>query len=254
MAGLFYPAESERLRQDVQALLAAVDTPHAGVPKAIIVPHAGYVYSGAVAASAYARVRPAAGTIDRVVLLGPSHRVPLRGLAVSNAEGFATPLGIVPIDRDARERALALPQVQAFETAHAQEHSLEVQLPFLQELLGAFTVLPLVAGDASTEVVASVLDAVWGGDETLIVISSDLSHYHGYAVARQMDRRTSDAIEAMRPDDLDYESACGRVGIRGLLEAARRRGLHVETLDLRNSGDTAGPRDSVVGYGAYAIA
>ncbi len=255
VAGLFYPDDAERLREEVRALLAArPEAPRARIPKAIIVPHAGYVYSGAVAAAAYARVRPAVDRIERVVLMGPAHRVALRGLAVSGAQGFATPLGVVPIDRAGRERVLALPQVQILEEAHAQEHSLEVQLPFLQELLGAFSLLPLVAGDASAADVAGVLDAVWGGPETLIVISSDLSHYHAYAAAQRMDRHTSDAIEAMRPDRLDFESACGRVGIRGLLESARRRELRVETLDLRNSGDTAGPRDSVVGYGAYAFA
>lgn len=255
VAGAFYPADPESLRAAVRALLAsAVVAPDAGVPKAIIVPHAGYVYSGAVAASAYARVRPAARQIGRVVLLGPSHRVSFRGLAVSEAGGFATPLGVVALDPSARERSLALPQVRTLEAAHAEEHSLEVQLPFLQELLEDFALVPLVAGDAGAAEVADVLDALWGGPETLIVVSSDLSHYHDYAVAQQLDRLTTKAIEALRPEGLDYESACGRVGIRGLIDAARRRGLRVETLDVRNSGDTAGPRDSVVGYGAYAFA
>lgn len=223
------------------------------MPKAIIAPHAGYVYSGAVAASAYARIRPAAGRISKVVLLGPCHRVPLRGLALSSAESFATPLGEVPIDAELARRLLDMPQVQIFDATHAQEHSLEVHLPFLQEILGAFTLLPLVVGDATPEEVADVLDAVWGGPETLIVISSDLSHYENYETARQMDGATSRAIEDLDPARIGPYDACGRIPVGGLLTVARRRGLAVSTVDLRNSGDTAGSHDRVVGYGSWVF-
>lgn len=252
VAGLFYPAERERLRAEVQALLR--DAVSQGpAPKALIVPHAGYVYSGPIAATAFARLSASRAQIRRVILLGPAHRVAFRGVAASGANEFRTPLGTVPLDAAARTRLLELPQVQLRDDAHAQEHSLEVQLPFLQELLDDFSLVPLVVGDATYAEVAEVLEAVWGGPETLILISSDLSHYHDYATAQRLDRFTSEAIEALQPEDLDYEHACGRTPVGGLLLAARAHGLTAEILDLRNSGDTAGPRDRVVGYGAYAV-
>lgn len=256
VAGTFYPEHPEQLRAELRQHLAGAARFEAGepAPKALIVPHAGYVYSGPVAASAFARLRPLQGRVERVVLLGPSHHVRVRGLAVPTHRAFLTPLGAVPIDRDAVASALALPQVCALDAAHAQEHSLEVQLPFLQQVLGKFRLAPFSVGDASPEQVAEVLDLLWGGPETLIVISSDLSHYHDYETARRLDAATTRAIEALRPADLGYESACGRVPVSGLLVSAKARGLHVHTLDLRSSGDTAGPRDRVVGYGAYAVA
>lgn len=252
VAGLFYPGDAATLRASVAEYLAATQASGA-TPKAIIVPHAGYVYSGPIAAAAYARISPGRKTITRVVLLGPAHRVAFEGLAVPDAEAFATPLGSVALDRDAIERIMAFPQVRAFNAAHAQEHSLEVHLPFLQEVLGDFRLVPLVAGEATAEEVGEVLDALWGGPETLIVISSDLSHYHDYDTAQQLDRATATAIEMLRPEDIGYDQACGRVPVNGLLLVAKRRGLHATTLDLRNSGDTAGPRDRVVGYGAWAF-
>ena len=252
VAGLFYPAERDELQAQVQSLLRKTIS-QGPPPKALIVPHAGYVYSGPIAATAYARLGPIRAQIRRVVLLGPAHRVAFRGLAASSANEFRTPLGSIPLDAATRTRLLGLPQVRLRDDAHALEHSLEVQLPFLQELLGHFSLLPLVVGDATYTEVAEVLEAVWGGPETLILISSDLSHYHDYATAQRLDRFTSEAIEALQPERLDYEHACGRTPVGGLLLAARARGLQAETLDLRNSGDTAGPRDRVVGYGAYAI-
>jgi len=252
VAGLFYPEAPDALRAMLDDMLA--QAPAGGAPpKAMIVPHAGYVYSGPVAASAYARLREAADRIRRVVLLGPSHRVGFQGLAASSADAFLTPLGSVPVDRDAVREVLTLPQVRTLDEAHATEHSLEVHLPFLQELLGEFTLVPLVVGEAKPEEVAEVLDRLWGGPETLIVVSSDLSHYHDYATARELDARTSRAIEEGRLEDIRYEDACGRNPVKGLLYAAARRGLRARTLDLRNSGDTAGPRDQVVGYGAYVL-
>ena len=252
VAGSFYPDDPAELRAAVDGYLDAARN-GGQTPKALIAPHAGYVYSGPVAGSAYAAVRARAGRIERVVLIGPAHRVALRGLATSGADAFSTPLGDVPVDREAVEALLALPRVTEMEQAHALEHSLEVHLPFLQRALGRFSLVPLVAGDASADEVAEVLEMLWGGAETLLVISSDLSHYHDYETARRLDEATSGAIEALDPAGLSQESACGHIPIRGLLLAARNHGLRARALDVRNSGDTAGPRDQVVGYGAYAF-
>ena len=256
VAGMFYPADPAELHAMVSGYLTEAATgldPDTPVPKAIIAPHAGYIYSGPVAASAYARLAPARGRIRRVVLLGPSHRVPLRGLALSTADAFLTPLGTIPLDKQAEALIADLPQVRNLDQAHAMEHSLEVHLPFLQEVLGKFSVVPLVVGDATAEEVDEVLERLWGGAETLIVISSDLSHYHDYATARRMDTATSRAIQELRPEAIGYDDACGRTPVSGLLVAARHKGLRAETVDLRNSGDTAGPKDQVVGYGAYVF-
>jgi AmmeMemoRadiSam system protein B/AmmeMemoRadiSam system protein A len=251
---MFYPAAPDALSADVDALLAAATRPaEAPVPKALIVPHAGYVYSGPVAASAYARIASARGRIRRVVLLGPVHRVPIRGMALPGVDTFETPLGRVALDTAACERLRALPQVVESPAAHRLEHSLEVHLPFLQRALDAFTLVPLAVGDASAEEVAQVLDALWGGDETLIVISSDLSHYLRYDRARSVDAETAARIVALR-SDIGHDQACGATPVNGLTLLAQRRGLSIELLDLRNSGDTAGGRDRVVGYGAFCLA
>lgn len=252
VAGLFYPADPRELHAIIENFLASADT-SVTVPKAIIVPHAGYVYSGPIAASAYARLKPARGQITRVVLLGPSHRVGFDGLALSSADYFMTPLGRIPVDQEAVKKISRLPQVRVMDAAHAQEHSLEVHLPFLQEVLGEFSLVPLVVGDAEPGDVGEVLDHLWGGPETLIVISSDLSHYHDYQTAQKLDRATSQAIEELRIKDIQYDHACGRNPVNGLLHVARRLGLRARTIDLRNSGDTAGSRDRVVGYGAYVF-
>ena len=253
VAGLFYPADTAELHAQVREFLNQIEPPAGAPPKAIIAPHAGYIYSGPVAASAYARLKAARDTISRVVLLGPSHRVGFRGIAVSGMQAFATPLGQIAVDHEAVELVRRLPGVGFLEQAHAQEHSLEVHLPFLQEVLGEFKLAPLVVGDARPAAVGAVLEALWGGPETLIVISSDLSHYQDYQTARRLDSATSQAIEALRYEDIGYDQACGRNPVSGLLWVARRKGLRCETIDLRNSGDTAGTRDQVVGYGAYAF-
>jgi AmmeMemoRadiSam system protein B/AmmeMemoRadiSam system protein A len=223
-----------------------------GFPKALIVPHAGYVYSGSVAAEAYDRLRPARGIVRRVVLLGPCHRVPVRGLALPEASAFATPLGQVPIDREAIESLAGLPQVVVSRAVHAEEHALEVQLPFLQRVLGEFSLVPLAVGAATPEQVAEVIDRLWGGAETLIVISSDLSHYHPYEEACAIDRGTAEAILDYSTG-IDHEQACGATPVAGMLLAAKRHKLNVELLDLRNSGDTAGDRGRVVGYASFAF-
>ena len=259
VAGQFYPAIATDLAADINQYLADAqadaqieDTVASGrFPRAIIVPHAGYIYSAPVAASAFRQLAPYASQIHRVVLLGPSHRVPFYGIATSSADSYQTPLGEIPLDRSAIEKLETLPQVQRMDHAHQWEHSLEVQLPFLQQLLGEFTLVPLVVGEAAASDVASVIDTLWDDENTLFVISSDLSHYHDYVTAQQMDRQTADAIEALDETAITDDGACGRNPVKGLLRAAREHGLRVKTLDLRNSGDTAGPRDQVVGYGAW---
>jgi hypothetical protein len=253
VAGSFYPADPEALARTVRRHLEQAKAEGAP-PKAIIAPHAGYIYSGPIAASAYAQVAPLAAQIARVVLVGPAHYVPIRGLAASGAAAFATPLGEVAVDRAAMDSLRDLPQVAVRDDAHRREHSLEVQLPFLQTLLPRFAIVPLVAGDASYEEVREVVERLWGGPETLIVISSDLSHYYAYERARRLDAAAAAAIVALDPEAIGEEQACGRVPIGGLLLAARARGLSARSLDLRNSGDTAGPRGEVVGYGAFAFA
>jgi AmmeMemoRadiSam system protein B len=252
VAGTFYPADRQKLQSVIEFFLQQADTT-GPPPKAIIAPHAGYVYSGPVAASVYGRVKQGRSWIKRVVLMGPSHRVGFTGIATTGADAFRTPLGIIPVDQKALENILDLPFVRVLDQAHAMEHSVEVHLPFLQEVLDDFSLVPLVAGDATPSEAGEVLERLWGGHETLIVISSDLSHYHDYDTAKRIDAATSRAIEGLNFQEIGPESACGCVPVNGLLYAARRQGLQPKTIDLRNSGDTAGPRDRVVGYGAYVL-
>lgn len=252
VAGTFYPAEGPALRRVVRELLVSTDAPPEGSwPKAVIAPHAGYVYSGPVAASAYQRLRAARGAVERVVLLGPAHFVPVRGIAASGYDAWRTPLGDVRIDVEARAAALALEDVVVDDLAHAPEHSLEVHLPFLMEVLGDFSLVPFAVGDTAPEDVARLLDLLWGGPETVVVVSSDLSHYHDLDTARRLDRATADAIERLVPERVTPDAACGAFPVRGLLTAAREHRCHITTVDLRTSGDTAGPHDRVVGYGAF---
>ena len=266
VAGTFYPGSPAELRQTVESLLAearvrSLRTDGAAAvrpPKAVIAPHAGYVYSGPIAATAFAALVPTperGREIRRVILLGPAHRVWVRGLGLPGAQGFATPLGVVQVDPEAAGAVLRLPQVTVQPEAHAPEHSLEVELPFLQVLLPEFTVLPLVVGEAEAGEVAEVLETVWGGDETVLVISSDLSHYLPYDQARRIDQETAAEIVRLG-GPLDPRQACGAFPVSGLLAAARRRGhgaMQPELLDLRTSGDTAGDHRQVVGYGAFAF-
>lgn len=254
VAGMFYTGEPKALAGQVTEMLAGArrqaKLPH--VPKALIVPHAGHIYSGPIAASAYVLLADAAKTIRRVVMFGPAHRVAVNGLALPEAEAFATPLGVVPLDLEAMRRAQALPQVSISAAAHGMEHSLEVQLPFLQAMLQDFRLVPFVVGHTGGHQVAEVIDLLWGGPETLIVISSDLSHYLPYAMARQKDSTTTESILHLEPLT-EFEQACGALPINGLIEVAKRRSLKPTLLDLRNSGDTAGDRSRVVGYAAFAF-
>lgn len=252
VAGLFYPEDGDRLRHDLARYLA--DAPAAGgpPPKALIAPHAGYIYSGPIAATAYASLGAAAQQIRQVVLLAPSHRVGFSGLAVSDADAFATPLGEVAVDTQTLQRLLNLPQVALRPQVFDGEHALEVQLPFLQQVLEDFVLVPLIVGEADPHQVAEVLELAWGDEHTLVVVSSDLSHYEDYESAQRHDARTTAHIEAL-DEHLGYDDACGRNPVRGLLRVARNHGLKAHTLDLRNSGDTAGSHDRVVGYGAYAF-
>jgi MEMO1 family protein len=251
VAGTFYPADAAALRSEVGALLAAARPP-AVRAKALVAPHAGYVYSGAIAASAY-KLLERAPRPTRVVLLGPAHTVALEGMALPAVRALRTPLGEVPVDAELEARALGFPEVFEDARAHAREHSLEVQLPFLQQVLGDFSVLPLCVGRARAGEVAAVLEAVWGGPETLVVVSTDLSHHLGWEQARRADAETIQAILGLDPGALGGERACGAGPLKGLLLAARRRGLRPTLLDARNSGDTAGGRERVVGYAALAF-
>jgi len=255
VAGYFYPADSERLRAEVAHFMqgASPDDPERPAPKAIIAPHAGYQYSGPIAASAYATLAPARGVVRRVLLAGPAHRVPVPGVALPSVDTFATPLGSIGIDTDARAQALMIDGVVVDDRAHVDEHSLEVHLPFLHEVLGDVTVLPMLLRSDGVGALAAVFEALWGGDETRIVVSTDLSHYHDKATADTLDRDTATAI-VDRYDVPEPDRACGEAATRALLRVARRRGLTVRLLDLRTSADTAGDPDRVVGYGAFSLA
>lgn len=251
VAGQFYDGDPDRLQASVDALLSQAQT-DAPCPKVLVAPHAGYIYSGPVAAEVYARLCNAGQRIRRVVMLGPSHRVGFRGIATSSAHAFNTPLGDVALDRDALARISGLPGVHERDEAHALEHSLEVQLPFLQRSLGEFRLVPLVVGDASAEEVAGVIEALWNGPETLLVISSDLSHYLPYPDARARDENTARRIESLEAD-LGGDEACGCRPLNGLMTVLKRRGLEIERVAVLNSGDTAGDRSRVVGYGAWVV-
>jgi AmmeMemoRadiSam system protein B len=253
VAGSFYPADPDRLRSQVSELLAGAPAAPVLTPKALIVPHAGYAYSGCVAAAAFARLRGGAAALTRVVLIGPAHYVAARGIAAPAAEVLATPIGRVAVDAHALHEIADLPCVVRSDAAHAPEHSLEVELPFLQMLVPSFAVVPLVVGEASPQEVAQVLGRLWGGPETLLVVSSDLSHYQDYETARQLDAATAAAIEHGDWSRLGPQQACGWLAVAGLLLAAGRRGLKPRRLALCNSGDTAGSRERVVGYGAWML-
>jgi AmmeMemoRadiSam system protein B len=253
VAGSFYPSDPARLDAEVARLLGQASPCGGAAPKALIAPHAGYVYSGAVAATAFAQLRGRGDGVARIVVIGPAHYVPLRGIALPTAEAFATPLGRVAVDRDALAAISDLPFVRTMDAAHAPEHAIEVELPFLQRVLPRFTLVPLLVGSATAPEVAEVLARLWGGGETLIVVSSDLSHYHDHQTARRLDAATAQRIERGDWAGLGHDDACGRLPIAGLLIEAARHGLAAQRLALCNSGDTAGPRHEVVGYGAWAF-
>lgn len=251
-AGAFYPGTHEALQARLSGLLASARGADGRRPKALIAPHAGYAYSGSVAASAYACLGPHRNGISRVIVLGPAHRLHLRGLALPEAVAFATPLGEIPLDSEAVKTLRTLPQIRINDQAHALEHSIEVQLPFLQLVLASFTLVPLAVGDASVQEVGEVIDLLWGGTETLIVVSSDLSHYLPYSQARQVDERTTRMVLDLAPR-LGHDQACGATPVNGLLQVAGRRGLRTTLLDGCNSGDTAGDKNRVVGYASFAF-
>ena len=252
VAGTFYPAERMALREMVRGFLQNAQT-DGKRPKAMIVPHAAYVYSGPIAASAYARLATARKEISRVVLFGPSHHLFFRGIAACGADYFEIPLGRVAVDHETNEKVGILPQVHLLDEAHRWEHSIEVQLPFLQMSLDTFTLAPFLTGEVTPEEVAEVIEYLWNGDETLVVVSSDLSHYYDYESAKRIDAATSRAIETLQPKQIQLEHACGGIPIQGLLTVAYEHDMVVQTVDQRNSGDTAGSRDEVVGYGAYVF-
>jgi AmmeMemoRadiSam system protein B len=262
-AGTFYPSDPGELARMVDRLLAGAAQPPPGepMPDALIVPHAGYAYSGPVAASAYARLRPFAPTVTRVTILGPAHFVPLVGTAVPGTDVWRTPLGDVPIDETLRDAAVEA-GATVDEEPHEPEHSLEVQVPFLQRVAGdRFSILPVAVGMTSPGQVADLLAGIVGAfarasegvPGVLTLVSTDLSHYLDHQTASQMDRRTAEAILARDPVAVGGDDACGLYALRGALEHARRCDLDVRLLDLRTSGDTAGDRRRVVGYGAFGL-
>jgi AmmeMemoRadiSam system protein B len=254
-AGMFYSDKPQELAAGVRAFLAqATLDPLPRCPKALIAPHAGYIYSGAIAGSAYASLSTRAQEVTRVVLLGPSHRVGFAGVATSGASVFETPVGPIAIDREAVAALVKDGLAREFEPAHENEHSLEVQLPFLKQVCPDARVIPLLTGDEDWQAATRILVHLWGGDETLIVISSDLSHYHDYDTTQRLDAATAKAIESLEAGAIDHQQACGATCVNALLSLSRDKSLACTTLDLRNSGDTAGPRNRVVGYGAFAIA
>ena len=253
LAGQFYPSNERVLRMQITEMLAAaLPLEHVTAPKAIIVPHAGYIYSGVVAANAYRTLAAVREQIRRVVVLGPAHRAAVRGFVLPAAQAFSTPLGEVPLSRLDWLMLQARDDVHVDDQPHALEHCIEVQLPFLQTMLGSFSMVPILVGDTSDESVAELLEALWGGPETLIMISSDLSHYLPYRQAQWIDRSTVDQVLEMRPG-ISHQQACGATPVNGLLLAAQRRLLKPQLLDLRNSGDTAGDRSRVVGYASLVF-
>ena len=253
VAGQFYTDDPDLLRRQIKDFMQQASPQSIEHPKAVVAPHAGYIYSGPVAATAYKALKPIADKIKRVVIMAPAHRYGFRGIAWSAADYFRTPLGDIRVDLAALEVLDDLKYVMNIEQAFNGEHALEVHLPFLQTILQDFSIVPFIVGMAEAGEVAEVLNRLWGGEETLVVISSDLSHFHEYQVARQRDAHTSELITKLRFEDIHGDDACGKYPLSGLLLAARQKHLHAEILDLRNSGDTAGSRDSVVGYGAYII-
>lgn len=251
VAGKFYPADPDILQQDILKMLtAAANKTNLQTPKAIIAPHAGYIYSGPIAASAYACLAKNKKQINRVVILAPSHQYPVDGIATTGAEFYITPLGKIAIDQKSILE-INLPYVQLIKEAFALEHAIEVHLPFLQLTLKNFSLVPLLVGLATTTQVEKTLEKLWDGPETLIIISSDLSHYYPYDLAQVLDQKTAEAIINLDPKGFSSEHACGVTAIKGLLTLAAKKKMHVTQIDLRNSGDTAGPKNQVVGYGAF---
>jgi AmmeMemoRadiSam system protein B len=250
VAGQFYPDQTKVLSEMINKFLSEVHVNIKEKPKAIIVPHAGYTYSGPIAATAYATLLPYKESIKKVILLGPTHRMSFKGVAATMVDYFETPLGSIPIDHNIQEISSSQ-IVNVNETAYEMEHSIEVQLPFLQTVLNKFELLPLIVGDIEFIKVADIINNLWDSDETLIVVSSDLSHYKAYYSAQTLDTLTSSIIEKLAPNELQSEQVCGLIPIQGLLQVAKQKNIQVRTLDVRNSGDTSGSKENVVGYGAY---
>lgn len=252
VAGIFYPEDPTELQAMLKLFFDnAADKANLETPKAIIAPHAGYSYSGPIAASAYACLQKSVNPIKRVIVLGLAHRYPLRGIAITKANYYQTPLGQIKIDQEYLDPILTMPSIATIEEAFLTEHSLEVQLPFLQYVLPDFTLVPFLIGYASEDEVASLLESLWDGPETLIIVSSDLSHYKSYTAANKIDAETANLIVNLKPNLIQPDNACGLIGVKGLLKVAKTRGLIGSCVDLRNSGDTAGDKSSVVGYGAF---
>ena len=254
VSGMFYPDDPTELTDQISAFLNEASYDLLAIPKVLIVPHAGMVYSGSIAASAYRSLLQYRHVIRKVILLGPAHRTYIKGLGLPTVDQFQTSLGEINLDtKTIKNLVKKFPQVRFSDEAHADEHSLEVQMPFLQEVLGSFRLIPFVVGEASQKEVADVIHHLWGGEECLIVISTDLSHFHAYDRAVELDRITAEQIELFRGDKLWDHAACGRIPLSGLLQVAKEKWMSIQRFDLRNSGDTSGRKDQVVGYGAWGL-
>ena len=261
VASLFYPGEAAELKQNLREMLdeaSEAEDPNEDLPadqylKALIVPHAGYVYSGTTAARAYHLLRKNRDDFRRVIILGPAHRVWLEGIAFPGTDAFETPLGRIPLAKQQIRELLRFPEVQLRDDAHQDEHCLEVQLPFLQEILNEFELIPAVVGEISPDSLSGLLENLLEDPQNLLLLSTDLSHFHSYSEAQEIDQETAEAIETFEDDKILPEHACGTLPLRGLLRHARTQGWKIQRLGLCNSGDTAGSKDRVVGYGAWAL-
>ena len=261
VASLFYPGEAAELKQNLREMLekaSEAEDPNEDLPagqhlRALIVPHAGYVYSGTTAALAYHLLRKNRDDFHRILLLGPAHRVWLEGIAFPGTDAFETPLGRIPLAKQQIRELLRFPEVQLRDDAHQDEHCLEVQLPFLQEILNEFELIPAVVGEISPDSLSGLLENLLEDPQNLLLLSTDLSHFHSYSEAQAIDQKTAEAIESFEDEKILPEQACGAHPLRGLLRHARIQGWKIQRLGLCNSGDTAGSKDRVVGYGAWAL-
>ena len=253
VAGMFYPGEEASLRQMVDGFIQKALSFDLR-PRAIIAPHAGYIYSGSIAGTAYKTIAAVRDQIENVIIMSPAHRFYLRGIALHMADAFATPLGNIPVNIGIVKKIKQFSSVQWEERSFIQEHGLETHLPFIQRAFKpGIKIVPMIVGECQESEVAEILESVWEDPRNFVIISSDLSHFHSYADAKKLDRNTVDLIQNLDSQSLDTEFACGHYPICGLLNLARNRKLKIKALDIRSSGDTAGSKESVVGYGSFAV-
>ena len=251
VAGIFYPADVYQLKNDINGYLQHITDNNSGKPKILITPHAGYKYSAQVAASAFAKLRPFKDKIKKVFLLGPSHRVYVNGVALPKEKSFKTPLGIIKVDSDIVEQISKTKPFKFKSTAHKNEHSLEVSLPFLQVVLGNFEIIPMLYGEANPHEIAQTIQPYLERDDSILIVSADLSHYLDYSTAKKVDEQTANNIKEGKT--VDHHQSCGATAINTALIMAQNFGLVPQMLNMANSGDVIGDKDSVVGYGAWSF-